>query len=145
MADKGEALPFASRIGGNATGEEAQDAPELVAPGDIYATVTGQRQALNLEFVWRDGRSLCVPYACLPLIWWHPPGLLTLEYPSLFSVVLRGKELDELHRRIRDHRVTWVREFDEHQAAGLACAVTHIDILRFYPSREAGDDPAAGT
>jgi hypothetical protein len=78
-----------------------------------------------------------VPYSYLPLLWWHPPGLLTIEYPGLFSVLLHGKELDELHRRIKDQRITWVREFDEHRACALSSAITRLEILRAYPSHEA--------
>jgi hypothetical protein len=148
-------LPFTSRFddkpkrgGGHPPGppdddEPAAEAEEQVAPGDIYATAVGQRLAVSLEFIGRDGTSFSVPYSYLPLLWWQPPGTLTIEYPNLFSVALRGKELDELHRRIKDQRITWVREFDEHQATALSSAVTRIEILRVYPSRDAGVDPAA--
>ncbi len=53
-------------------------------------------------------------------------------------MLLHGKELDELHQRINDHRITWVREFDEHQAVSLSSAVTRIEILRVFPSHEEG-------
>ena len=108
---------------------------ETVAPGKAFATVTGQRQAPALEFIWRDGKSLAVPYACLPLLWWHPPGLILLEYPGLFTIALKGERLTELHRRLRDQRVLWVRECEE--AGALPLAVTNIAILRAYPSHEA--------
>ena len=52
--------------------------------------------------------------------------------------MLLGKELDELHRRIKDQRITWIREFDDHQAVALSSVVTRIEILRAYPSHEAG-------
>ena len=90
-------------------------------------------------------RSFSVPYSYLPLLWWEPPGRLTIEYPNLFSVLLEGKELEELHRRIKDHRITWVREFDEQQAVALSAAVTRIAIIRAYPSREANDEPDGST
>ena len=141
MDDSGgnDDVRFASRLGGDkaAEAEPAADGGELVAPGDIYATVTGQRLAIAIEFIGKDKRSVTVPYSYLPLLWWHPPGLLTIEYPGLFSVLLHGKELDELHRLVKDHRLTWVREFDEHRACALSSAVTRLEILRAYPSREA--------
>jgi hypothetical protein len=141
MDDNGDdGFPFASRLGGDkpAASDPSPEADELVAPGNIYATVTGQRMALSIEFIHRDRRSFTVSYSYLPLLWWHPPNLLTIEYPGLFSVLLHGKELDELHRRIKDQKITWVREFDEHRAAALSSAVTRIEILRSYPSREVG-------
>jgi hypothetical protein len=135
-------LPFARRNGnggGNEPpdgGDPIDDNAELVAPGDIYATAGGQRVAVALRFIRTNLRSFSVPYAYLPLLWWQPPGSLLIEYPGLFTVSLRGKELDELHRRIADHRVTWIREFDPAQAAAMATAVTRIDILHAYPSRD---------
>jgi hypothetical protein len=137
-------IAFTARVGGEKTTElpgdgQSPETDELVAPGDIYATASGQRLAMAIEFIGKDGQSFTVPYSYLPLLWWQPPGLLTIEYPGLFSVMLRGKELDELHRRIKDQRITWIREFDEHQAVALSSAVTRIKILRAYPSREAGN------
>jgi hypothetical protein len=138
----GESFPFTARLAVGKPPDPLGDSPapddtgELIAPGDIYATVTGQRLALALEFIRKDKRSFTVPYSYLPLLWWQPPGSLTIEYPNLFSVRLLGKELDELRRRIKDQRIVWVREFDERQAVALASAVTHIEILRSYPSHE---------
>ena len=114
------------------------DADELIAPGDIYGSVTGQRHAVAIRFIWKDGRTVSIPYGYLPLIWGKSPEEFVIEYPNLFSVLLRGKELADLQRRVEDRRIIWVREFDEHQAAGLASAVTGIEIIRSYPSREAG-------
>lgn len=134
-------LPFATRVASEKNGEPpdgGEEGDELIAPGDIYATIKGPRLSLAIEFIDKDRRSFTVPYSYLPLLWWQPPGSLTIEYPGLFSVSLKGKELDELHRRIKDQRITWIREFDEHQAASLASAVTSIEILRAYPSNEAG-------
>jgi hypothetical protein len=138
-------FPFASRLGGDkpleaAEGEPPADDGELVAPGDIYATAGGQRLAITLEFIRKDGTSFSVPYGHLPLLWWRPPGTLIIEYLGMFSVMLVGRELEELHRRIKDQRITWVREFDEHQAAALSSAVTRIEIIRSYPSRDAGGE-----
>ena len=141
MDDNGDDVPFTVRLGGDKTadppGDSQPECDELVAPGDIYASTHGPRLALAIEFIARDGRSFAVPYSYLPILWWHPPALLTIEYPGLFSVLLHGKELAELHRRIKDHRITWLREFSEHQADALASAVTRIEILKAYPSREA--------
>lgn len=148
MAGSGKGpLPFAARLAGGVkpdeppAGGEADDDDIEVAPGDIYASVRGTRQALDLEFILKEGWSFSVSYSFLPVLWWLPPGLAIIEYPTLFSVLLEGKEMDDMRRRIRDHRITWVREFDQGRAAGLASAVTRIDILHFFPSRDAGIDP----
>ena len=114
------------------------DLPDDVAPGDIYATAGGNRKAVSLRFIWKDRRRVSIPYSYLPLIWWKPSGVITIEYPRLFSVRLEGKELEELYRCIADQRITWVREFDEHRAAAMASAVTRMDIIRSFPSREIG-------
>lgn len=137
----GDDTAFAARLGGEkiaAPPDGGLDDAELVAPGDIYASTSGPRLSLAIEFIGRDRRSFTVPYSYMPLLWWQPPGMLTIEYPGLFSVTLRGRELDELHRRIKDQRITWIREFDEHQAMALSSAVTRIEILRAYPSHEVG-------
>ncbi len=119
-------------------GQAVADAelPDDIAPGDIYATAGGNRKAMSLRFIWKDQRRLSVPYGYLPLLWWKPPGVIIVEYPRLFSVQLEGKELEELYRRLADQRITWVREFDERQAAALASAVTRMDILRSFPSQQ---------
>jgi hypothetical protein len=112
------------------------DDDELVATGDAYATVKGQRQADSLRFLRRKRRSFTMPYDYLPVPWWESPLLLLLEYPGFFTVALHGKNLDELEPRISNRHVTWLRECDEAEAAGLPLAVFRIDILHAYPSRE---------
>lgn len=138
--DNPAGIAFAARLAGESP---PPDTDELVAPGDIYATVSGPRLAMAIEFIAMDKQSFTVPYSYLPLLWWRPPGWLTIEYPGLFSVRMQGKELGELQRRIKDQRITWIREFSEHQAMGLSSAVTSIEILRAYPSREVGTGGAA--
>ena len=51
--------------------------------------------------------------------------------------MLKGGRLAELHRRLRDQRVLWVRECEE--ADALPLAVTSIAILAPIPSHEAMD------
>lgn len=141
MPDRGEVVPFSARVAGGkpADGAPSEENGELVVAGGLYATAVGGRVALCLEFIRRDGRAFSVPYSYLPLTWWEPPGTLIVEYPGVFSVLLHGRDLEELHRRIRDHRVTWLREFDARRVADLPGAVTRLAILRSFPSRE-GDD-----
>ncbi len=115
-----------------------EDPDERVAPGDTYATVLGQRVAGSIEFIPRHDDPFIVPYGYLPLLWPMRPECLLIEYPTLFTVRLRLKGLDVLTRRIRDQRVTWIRECSQAEAAALPVAVTRIEILRTYPSREAG-------
>ena len=140
----GKILAFAEREAGRkAEGADGDPSAEAVAPGDAYATVTGQRQALSLEFIRPNGDSFTVPYSYRPLLWWQAPASLILEYPGLFSVALRGKNLAGLFRRIRDYKVTWVREIGPADAAAMPAAVTSIEIIRVYPSREEAGEPPA--
>jgi hypothetical protein len=134
-------LPFAERDGLRKHDESLPDGDaEAVAPGGAYATIAGQRHALSLEFIQRDGRSFTVPYSYRPLLWWRSPGTLILEYPGLFSVALRGQNLTGLVGRIRDYKITWVREVDPVRAAEMVTAVTSIEIIRAYPSHSEGLD-----
>jgi hypothetical protein len=109
---------------------------EVIATGDAYATVKGQRQADSLRFLRHNRRSFTMPYDYLPVPWWESPLLLLLEYPGFFTVALHGKSLDELEPRISNRQLTWLRECGEAEAASLPLAVFRIDILHGYPSRE---------
>jgi hypothetical protein len=115
---------------------------ETIAPGAVFAVTTGGRLAQALQFIRPDGCSFSVPYSYAPLLWWHPPGTILLEYPGLFSVILQGDDLAELHRRILDRKVVWVRACEPEQAKHPS-AVTRLAILRAFPSRE-GDDGISG-
>ena len=142
MADDADVLPFAARAGvrpkpANSPGE-AEPQGEAVDPGKAFAVVTGQRAALSLEFIRRDGSSFAMPYSYAPLLWWQPPGSLVIEYPGFFSVLLRGYHLAELHRRLKDRKVTWICETGEIATAGTAC-VTTLEIVRSFPSRDEAD------
>lgn len=138
MPDSALLPSFLAQIDDEPEGEE-----ERIAAGDAYATVTGQRQAVALKYLRSQASSFAVPYAYLPLTWWHSSALLLIEYPGLFTVALHGRNLGELERRITDRRVTWVRECGETAARLLPVAVTRIDLLRSYPSREGDGMPAA--
>lgn len=113
---------------------------EEIAQGDAYATAKGQRNANYLQFRRNDGTFFAMPYGYRPIIWGHLPDSILIEYPGFFTVALTGKDLDELSLRITDQRVTWIRECNETEAATLAVAVTRIEILRAYPSREVGKE-----
>jgi hypothetical protein len=110
---------------------------EAVAIGYAYATAKGQRLADALEFRRKDKTAFTMPYGYRPIIWWHPPETILIEYPGFFTVALTGKDLQELYHRVSDQRVTWIRECDPAQAANLPVAVTRMEILRAYPSRDA--------
>lgn len=116
---------------------------EAVAQGNAYATVKGQRIAEALEFIREDGSSVVMPYGYRPILWAHPPAVILIEYPGFFTVALACKGFDELRRLLREQRVTWIRECGDALAAGLPVAVTRIEFLRSYPSREVGQQPAA--
>lgn len=117
---------------------------EAVALGNAYATVQGQHTAHALEFRRRDGSRFAMPYAYHPILWAHPPDTILIEYPGFFTVALTCQGHDELFKRLSDQRVTWLRECDETMAAGLPVAITRIDILPSYPSREIAQSSDAG-
>lgn len=147
MSDNDLLSRFTARLDARPKPEASPPDEEEIAPGDAFATVTGQRTAKALEFIRHGGRSFIVPYGYAPLLWWEPPGLLLVEYPGLFTVALRGKQLGGLQRLLRDMRVVWVRESDPIEALGLPVAVTSIEIVQAFPSRDgqATADPSSNS
>ena len=133
-------IPFTARTGRGGKeppdGSDPADAAELVADGDAYAVARGTRTPAALRFLLRNGKTFALPYAYHPVIWGESPGLVLLEYPKFFTVILAGRNLGLLEARLCDQRVTWIRECGEAQAALLPVAVTHIERLNRYPSRE---------
>ena len=119
--------------------DAGQEDDELVAPGNCYATITGQRTAHAIEFIPSDTDPFIVPYAYLPLLWPKRPDILLIEYPSLFTVLVQSSPPDILKRLIRDRRILWIRESTPAEAASLPVAVARIRILRTFPSRDAGE------
>jgi hypothetical protein len=113
-----------------------EEAPASAA-GDAYATVMGQRTASALKFIRSTGKPVSLPYALLPLVWGdYLPTVLLIEYSGYFTVRLRGIGLNPLEQLITERRVTWIRACSEEEAARLPVAVTGIDLLHYYPSRE---------
>ena len=117
---------------------------EIVATGDAFATVKGQRHADGLRFIRPGRQCFTLSYNYLPIPWWDAPGLLLLEYPGLFTLRLTGKEPEALEPPISERRITWIRECDPDEAADLPIAVFRIDILHAYPSRDAAGFDAGG-
>lgn len=110
---------------------------EDVAPGNAFATARGLRTPTTLRFFRADGRlKFAMPYGYLPIIWGESSSVVVIEYPGFFTLMLAGKNLDDLESRLCDYRVTWVRECNEMQAAHLPISVTRIQRLASYPSRE---------
>lgn len=141
MPDSDLRPAFLARL--DAKPRRAEDPPhdaddELVAQGDAYAAVRGQRTALSIEFIPRDGDGFILYYADIAAFWIRRPDTILIEYRHLFTVRLRLQGFDLLKRLIRDQRITWIRECSPAEAKALPAAVTRIDILRHYPSREAG-------
>ena len=110
------------------------------ALGNAFATVKGQRTADALEYRRKDGSSVTVPYGYRPILWGHPPDTILVEYPGFFTVALTCKGQGELLKRLGAQQVIWIRECDGILADDLPVAVTRIEILRSYPSREVGTE-----
>jgi hypothetical protein len=148
MDDKHESriIPFTARTGrGSGNGQEPPSDEEQVAAGNAYATARGTRAAASLRFLLHDGKSFAMPYAYNPIIWAESPTLLLLEYPRFFTVILAGlagTNLGLLEDRLCERRITWIRECDQATAAALPVAVTRIERMHRYPSREL-DGPAS--
>ena len=138
--DDSDTLPFPTRLDAKpkrrvASSDNGQP-EETTEPGNAYATTRGLRAAPALRFLHPDGRlNFAMPYGYLPIVWGDSPSLILLEYPGFFTVTLAGKNLGVLETRLCDQRVTWIRECDQVLAAVLQVAVTRIEIIRTYPSR----------
>jgi hypothetical protein len=52
------------------------------------------------------------------------------------TVWLRGRNLDVVKQAVRRHLVWQVRELDGTKAAALPVAITSIEIVDWFPSRE---------
>jgi hypothetical protein len=115
--------------------EAAEKEEDDMAPGDAWRSLRGERHALHLVFVFRDGEDFSMPYALLPTTWSGAGGSFLIEYPQL-TVWLRGRNLADLKQAVRRHQITQVREVDMMQAAALPCVVTSIEIVDWFPSRE---------
>jgi hypothetical protein len=112
--------------------------------GIVYGLVHGQREASVLRLIRPDGKPLTLPYSLMPIVWGDfLPAIILVEYAGFFTLRLRGHDLDPLELFISERRVTWVRACDPATAAALPLAVTGIDLLRYYPSREFAGDPRA--
>ena len=83
-----------------------------------------------------------MPYAYHPIIWGESPTLVLIEYPRFFTVILAGKNLGQLEAQLCERRVTWIRQCGEAEAAALPVAVTRIQRLNCYPSREPDGKPS---
>ena len=130
-------LPFTARTGrGAGDGKEPPSDDESVEAGNAFAVARGTRSPLALRFLLPAGKSFAMPYAYHPIVWGESPELVLLEYPRFFSVILAGRNLGQLEARLTERRVTWIRQLDHAQAASLPAAVTRIQRLHRYPSRE---------
>jgi hypothetical protein len=147
MPDSGILNRFSLRLDGAGAvmPDGADDEEETeVGPGNAFGAVTGQRTAQALDFHCRDDQAFSVPYLFGPITWRQGAHAVILEYPSLFSVLLRGQNLEALRQRIRDRKIAWIRECEPEEAESLPMAVTAIRILDVYPSRLGGGLDAIG-
>lgn len=129
----------------NLVADRRPEREEETAEGDSYARVLGQRTATVLRFIRRDGKPFSMPYALLPIVWGdYLPLSVLIEYHGFFTVRVRGKGLEPLEQLLSERRVTWIRACcDETEAERLPLAVTGIDILRSFHSREVGRSDTA--
>lgn len=82
-----------------------------------------QDRALALRFCFRDGNSICLPYAWLGPWEFNPSVGLLVKFSgdAVLLVLIRGSNLDALvggsvnltDRGLQRHRILWVKEMDE--------------------------------
>jgi hypothetical protein len=129
--------PFLTRINPRPASPLHDEPEEIVAPGNAFAVVRGLRPPPTLVFFDADGNLMhAMPYGYLPIIWGHSPGVIVIEYPTLFPLMVAGTKLGLLQSRLCEYRVTWIRLCTAGQAATLDTAVTRIERLATFPSRE---------
>ena len=114
----------------------AEEPEEIVAPGNAFAVARGTRAPTTLRFLRRNGKRFALPYGNMPIIWGESPALVLIEYPNIGTAILSGIDLEILETRLCEYRVTWIRECTEDHAATLPVAVTRIEWMQRYPSRE---------
>ncbi len=139
MDDNDVLTPFRLRLEPKPPTGSGEERAETVAAGRAYASARGTRAAIALKFIRSQGRFFILPYSSLTVVW-AEPGWVCLEYAGIFTVRLDGADLDELADRIADHRITWIRQCSEPEAAGLPVAVTRIRTLRSFPSHDIDED-----
>ena len=125
----------------------AKQTEKNVGDGIAYGSVKGQRTANLLRLIRRQGKPVTMPYGFLPIVWgdWLP-RLVLIEWPGFFTARLAaGCDLSPLEALIAEYKITWIREFDAAEAASMPLAVTRIDLIRRYPSREVAGDPNAAS
>lgn len=111
--------------------------PEDDADDSAYGVIRGEREATMLRLIRPNGKPFTAPYSLLSFVWGDfLPALILIEYAGFFTVRLSGDDLTPLEPLISKRCVTWIRACDPATAARMPGAVTGIDILRFYPSRE---------
>ena len=129
--------PFLIRVDPRPAQTPHDEPEEVVAPGNAFAVARGLRAPPTLQFFDADGGLIhAIAYGYLPLIWGHSPGVIVIEYPTLFPLLLAGTGLGLLQARLCEYRVTWIRLCTAGQAAALPTAVTRIERLKIFPSRE---------
>lgn len=104
-----------------------------------------QDRALAVRFCFRNGNSVCLPYAWLGP-WEHDPSaglLLKFTGDVLLLVVIHGSNLDALvggaavnltDRGLQRQRIVWVKEMDEDElrrAGEGEPTVDRIDVAAF--------------
>ena len=82
-----------------------------------------------------------------PCVWWHSrPKASSSNIPaSSPSPAAWPRTSSPWRHRLAEYKVTWLREMETAQAAGLVTVVTSIEIVRAYPSREMAEAPPKPT
>jgi hypothetical protein len=95
--------------------QEAQPLPAKEAEGDKFYSILGGDVVDDpfLEFRFRDGFKLCLPYRDVIWISYHPKEPeIKLDFGTV-AISIKGRGLgDELFDGIKQKRVVWIKEAD---------------------------------
>jgi hypothetical protein len=100
-----------------------------------------QDKAAAMEFRFRDGISICFPYAWLGTWQYNPSEGLLLKFSGdlVYLVLIRGSNLDRplndgaidlTHAGLQRHRVLWLREMSEEEIRQVGETGPTIDSIQ---------------
>ena len=91
--------------------------------GDSFSTLNAsKRQQLRINFRFRSGYELSLPYSFLVAVAFEPSDGITLDYSGGHRITLSGRGLKKLKRAIDKHTVGTVQEVDEFSEKATADA-----------------------
>jgi hypothetical protein len=108
-------------------------------PRDAYEEVraprTRGREGLMLDVRLKGGRCSGFPYAYLVRVDYFPEDTIHLHFPQ-GQIVVEGRNLSDLYRRLLDHRVEAVQEGTEAEESLKPEEAAHISSITINENEE---------